>query len=103
MKIAIGLSVFFVAVFCLTAATYSQNFNLPWCTILDNDGNLSCAYYTKEQCLETLSGVGGECVPNPSAGTPPISTVPNTTMPPLQLLPGATPPGGVINPGPPPD
>ena len=37
----------------------------PWCAILDNDEQ-QCSYYTQEQCLQTVSGVGGVCIRNPA-------------------------------------
>ena len=46
--------------------------NLPWCAIMDNDGNTQCNYSTLQQCLQTLSGIGGRCIENPS-GSPPQS------------------------------
>ena len=46
--------------------------NLPWCAIMDNDGNTQCNYSTLQQCLQTLSGIGGRCIENPG-GSPPQS------------------------------
>jgi hypothetical protein len=71
--------------------------NLPWCAIMNNDGNTQCNYYTQQQCLQTLSGIGGECIQNPAGGarqlepTPPASENAQGLLP-LQLE----------NPGPPP-
>jgi hypothetical protein len=44
--------------------------NLPWCAIMDNDGTTQCNYYTQQQCLQTLSGIGGECIRNPAGSAP---------------------------------
>jgi len=44
--------------------------NLPWCTIMDNDGNTQCNYSTLQQCLQTLSGIGGRCIQNPAGNAP---------------------------------
>ena len=43
----------------------------PWCAILDNDEQ-QCSYYTREQCLQTVSGVGGVCIRNPAGNAPQI-------------------------------
>jgi len=43
----------------------------PWCAILDNDEQ-QCSYYTEEQCLQTVSGVGGVCIRNPAGNAPQI-------------------------------
>ena len=64
------LGIFRVAIILIAGPGYAQNFNLPWCAILDTNGTTQCSYYTQQQCLETLSGLGGECIANPSAGTP---------------------------------
>ena len=64
----------------VTAIVYSALFlwladvafaqNPSWCAIMDNDGNLQCNYYSQQQCLATLSGIGGECVRNPAGNAP---------------------------------
>jgi Protein of unknown function (DUF3551) len=43
--------------------------NPPWCAILDNDQQ-QCSYYTQEQCLQTVSGIGGVCIRNPAGNAP---------------------------------
>lgn len=58
------LAVFLVA--ALVAFSDSGNAqNPPWCAILDNDEQ-QCSYHTQEQCLQTVSGVGGVCIRNPA-------------------------------------
>jgi hypothetical protein len=49
---------------CTIESGHTQN--LPWCAIMDNDGTTQCNYTSQQQCLQTLSGVGGECVRNPA-------------------------------------
>jgi hypothetical protein len=89
------LGIFVVAIFLIAGPAHAQNYNLPWCAILDNDGNLNCAYYNQQQCQETLSGVGGECVRNPSPPTPaltPSAPYPNAGQgSPLESDPGPPP------------
>jgi len=39
----------------------------PFCAIyygIDADGTPSCTFDTREQCMETISGIGGFCVEN---------------------------------------
>jgi hypothetical protein len=39
----------------------------PWCAIyyrMDAGGTPSCYFDTREQCMETISGIGGFCVAN---------------------------------------
>jgi len=49
--------------------------NYPWCAIFDGGANsTSCSFDTVAQCMATVSGVGGFCMPNnlyqPPAATP---------------------------------
>jgi hypothetical protein len=48
-------------------------FNYPWCaTYYDNSrGIRSCAFTSFEQCMATVSGVGGICAQNPFYPPPP--------------------------------
>ena len=48
--------------------TYAQN--PPWCAIMDNNGTMQCNYYSQQQCLQTISGIGGECIRNPAGNAP---------------------------------
>ena len=71
--------------------------NLPWCITMDNDGTTQCNFYTQQQCLQTLSGIGGVCSLNPAGSAPQAApTAPSSEnaqgLLPLQLQ----------NPGPPP-
>jgi uncharacterized protein DUF3551 len=46
----------------------------PWCAQYYNRGTTrSCAYISREQCMESLGGIGGYCYtnPNPSPPAPP--------------------------------
>lgn len=89
----LGISV--LAIVLIASSACAQSFNLPWCAILNSDGNLNCAYYNEQQCRETISGIGGQCLQNPSPPAPtstPIVPFPNSGSP--------SPPG--LDPGPPP-
>jgi hypothetical protein len=89
------LRIFSVAIVLIAGPAYAQNFNLPWCATIYTQGTTQCTYYTQQECLEALSGLGGECTANPSAG-------------PSTLAPSAPPPGAILGPpmdlgpGPPP-
>jgi hypothetical protein len=100
-------SILMAAIILIAGPVQAQN--LPWCAIMDNDGNTQCNYYTQQQCLQTLSGIGGECILNPAGSAPqPAPTPPSSEnaqgLLPLQLENPGPPPGldgGPAVPGPP--
>jgi hypothetical protein len=59
---AIGV---FAAVVCFEKPAAAQNY--AWCAYYDfgQDGATNCGFSTFQQCLATVSGVGGSCGPNP--------------------------------------
>jgi uncharacterized protein DUF3551 len=93
------------AVLSITDATYAQN--SPWCAIMDNDGTTQCNFYTQQQCLQTLSGIGGECIRNPAGNAPIAPFAPSSEnaqgLLPLQSQDPGPPPGlgGAAMPPPP--
>ena len=42
---------------------------LAWCALLDGDEQ-QCNYSTQQECLATVSAVGGVCTMNPAAAAP---------------------------------
>jgi hypothetical protein len=48
-------------------------YNYPWCaTFYDpSRGMKSCSFTSYEQCMETISGIGGICAVNPFYPPPP--------------------------------
>jgi hypothetical protein len=49
-------------------------YNLPWCAQYDDGSNIiSCAFYTFEQCMATISGIGGLCRQNWRLPPPPAA------------------------------
>jgi hypothetical protein len=69
MRKSFAIAVIFSPALLLIAdTTYAQN--PPWCAIMDNDGNTQCNFYSQEQCLQTISGIGGECIRNPAGNAP---------------------------------
>jgi hypothetical protein len=63
----------------LSATPASAAISYPWCTRYANTAG-ECSFNTFEQCLETLSGIGGVCTSNPGytgpAGPGPYNAVP---------------------------
>jgi hypothetical protein len=66
-SLALGIALGIAALFIANAA-YAQS--LPWCAIIYNDGTTQCNFNTQQQCLQTISGVGGECIRNPAGSAP---------------------------------
>jgi uncharacterized protein DUF3551 len=88
-------SILIVAIILIASPVQAQN--LPWCAIMDNDGNTQCNYYTEQQCLQTLSGIGGRCILNPAGSAPQSVPTPPSSENAQGLLPLQ-----LENPGPPP-
>lgn len=90
-----SLTIFVLAIFLIASPCYAQN--SPWCASNSDSGMADCSYDTEQQCLATVSGVGGMCNPNSNARMP--SFVPTAPLPdvgvgaPMQLDPG--PPPGI--------
>ena len=61
------------------ATPASAAISYPWCARYANTGG-ECSFNTFEQCLATLSGIGGSCVDNPGyqgpASAGPYNAVP---------------------------
>jgi uncharacterized protein DUF3551 len=36
-----------------------------WCSEYSRGGGTNCGFYTFDQCLANISGIGGRCYPNP--------------------------------------
>ncbi|HLH92195.1 MAG TPA: DUF3551 domain-containing protein [Xanthobacteraceae bacterium] len=54
-----------------TASHAQSAYDYPWCAVYgdsDGPGSTSCYYATREQCLRTLSGIGGTCIRSPFYG-----------------------------------
>jgi Protein of unknown function (DUF3551) len=68
MRLAV-LSLLFIAATLAgeTAASAQSAGSYPWCAIyyrMDAGGTPSCYFDTRQQCMETISGIGGLCVEN---------------------------------------
>ena len=95
MQNVLTQSILMVAIILIAGPVQAQN--PPWCAIMDNDGNTQCNFYTAQQCLQTLSGIGGRCILNPAGSAP----QPAPTLPFSENAPGLL-PLQLQNPGPPP-
>jgi Protein of unknown function (DUF3551) len=41
----------------------------PWCALYDTgDQAINCGFISREQCMATVSGIGGFCMPNNTYG-----------------------------------
>jgi hypothetical protein len=61
LTVVIGI---LVATVAPGASALAQNY--PWCAVYSTgDGDATnCGFVTREQCLATVSGIGGRCEPN---------------------------------------
>jgi hypothetical protein len=68
------------AVLAAATTVHAQSaYDYPWCAIYgsrDGSGATSCYFATREQCLQTLSGIGGSCIRSPYYGQGPRSDRP---------------------------
>ncbi len=58
---------FGLAVLAVSAAmgTSAQAQNYPWCAFYNTgDQAVNCGFVSREQCMATVSGIGGFCMPN---------------------------------------
>ena len=56
-----------LAATCISAPP-AQAQTYPWCANYgdtDGGGGSNCGFTTREQCMATISGIGGYCDPNP--------------------------------------
>jgi hypothetical protein len=50
-----------------TVSSHAQSaYDYPWCAIYgDKSGSQACYYTSYQQCMATLSGIGGTCIRSP--------------------------------------
>ena len=50
----------------LAPSSGRANIEYPWCAVYSGDagGASNCGFVTWEQCMATVSGIGGSCEPN---------------------------------------
>ena len=65
------------ALLVTAGAGHAQSaYDYPWCALYsgrDGPGATSCYYTSREQCMQTLSGIGGTCIRSPYYGHGPRS------------------------------
>jgi hypothetical protein len=82
-----------VSIVLLDSSAEAQNY--PWCAEYRGpDGSMNCGFVSFEQCMATLSGIGGFCIRNNTYQPPPSESAtavgaapgpneaPNTAKPP---------------------
>jgi hypothetical protein len=57
------------------AATAQGASSYPWCSVDSggsgrSGGSRSCSFTSRDQCMATMSGIGGHCVSNPEYRAP---------------------------------
>jgi Protein of unknown function (DUF3551) len=75
---------FLLAIFAVTAGigTTAQAQNYPWCAIYDvGDAAYNCGFVSREQCMATVSGIGGFCNINTQYVSPAMHPVPKARKP----------------------
>ena len=77
MRKILGPLALLVAVVGTAPTSFAQNktpYDYPWCAQYDgraSSGALSCYYTSFEQCMATMSGIGGYCIRSPYYGQGP--------------------------------
>jgi len=69
MRKLIGPLALLVAVVGAAPSSFAQSpYDYPWCSVRggwSGGGGQSCYYTSYQQCMATLSGIGGTCIRNP--------------------------------------
>ena len=67
MRNILGPLAFLVAVVGAAPSSFAQSaYDYPWCAVYGSragGGAQSCYYKTYSQCMATMSGIGGTCIP----------------------------------------
>jgi hypothetical protein len=65
MRISLFILGVFAALVCFEKPATAQNY--PWCAYYDmGTAATNCGFAISQQCLAAVSGVGGNCGPNPA-------------------------------------
>ena len=67
MMRSVALLSFAVALLSQTVPGHAQSaYSYPWCALYgDRSGAQSCYFTSRQQCMTTLSGIGGTCIRSP--------------------------------------
>jgi Protein of unknown function (DUF3551) len=70
MRLLLVMLGIFVGIVCIEKPAEAQNY--PWCAQYSGPaGGTNCGFTTFQQCLDTLSGIGGFCERNTLYQPPP--------------------------------
>ena len=65
MRVALFVLIILAAAAAVAVDSPAQAQNYPWCAFYDTgDQAINCGFVSREQCMETVSGIGGFCMPN---------------------------------------
>jgi hypothetical protein len=75
LLLMLGISTYVVGI-----GTHAEAQNYPWCLHYGTGfGGMNCGFTTYQQCMDTVSGIGGFCMQNntyqPSPGSRPFTRV----------------------------
>jgi hypothetical protein len=65
-RMAVAFALLALTAMAESNAQRSARGRAPWCGNLAGQGLDDCNYYTFEQCLVSVSGLGGACARNPA-------------------------------------
>jgi hypothetical protein len=65
-KIALAMTAL-ATLAALPLTTVAARADGPWCAYYYKGGT-NCGFYSYQQCLDTISGIGGSCARNPGYG-----------------------------------
>jgi hypothetical protein len=52
----------------LCTSTIGARADGSWCANYGTGPGMNCGFYSYQQCMATISGIGGSCQPNPFSG-----------------------------------
>jgi len=80
MRVLLLIPAFFAVTAGFGPPARAQNY--PWCAIYDvGDATYNCGFVSREQCMATVSGIGGFCNANTQYVPPAVHPVPRARKP----------------------
>ena len=64
MRISAFVALMLTAVVTFAPRSATAAYNLPWCAQYYDSNITSCAFTSYQQCMATISGIGGLCIQN---------------------------------------
>jgi hypothetical protein len=68
MKLLMFVLIVFLGMAAIGTSAEAQNY--PWCAHYGGLGGTNCGFTTYEQCMATISGMGGSCMQNTQYAAP---------------------------------